>query len=302
MAEEKAKGDIKLKEIQKEESRLEQLAGFPGFTKSYELDEPIYKQMGYLAGDILSAPGRVLRADLKTPENTKEDFLRKMAETEPTSDEWYKKMGEGVLQSPATPFMIGTAPVSMPALMATGALGGAADVAYSDSDAELMDYIMSGGTGAALGPAGKGIGSLAKKGLEKITPSLPGVLQKTGEILTEGTPKIKKSVLQKNMVYKNQPDFSLEKWLYQSGYDKSKLTKKQLSNVLDMIKKGLPDIEIKKYLSILPDIKLPKNMSIERGYDIGSRPVGIELGDIMMDQPDSLMMMSQPDSLKIKPR
>jgi hypothetical protein len=273
-------------DIKEEERRLQQLAGFPRFTKSFEADEPFYKTIGYLLGDIMSAPGRVLRADLITPDNTSEEFLRRMAEVEPTSEGTGTRLVEGMLQSPSLLPLIGTAPVSMPALIGTGVLGGVSDVAYGDEDAEASDYLIAGGTGGALGPAGKIGAKVAKKAVQKVLPEVPAIREGVTDVLTEGIPKVKKTPLQLSLIKPNEPR-GFEQWLYQKGYDITKLTKKQIKNLKEKFDESTLG-EVAQYLPLEetymrlgrkldPFTDVPK----ERIYDVMSRPVGIELGDIM---------------------
>jgi hypothetical protein len=276
-------GDLVQKDMNKqiEEARYKEQdrAGFPKFTQSVEEGDPSYSA---LFGDIMSAPGRALRADLRTPENTTEEFLTSMSEVQPKSDTWYGKAAESVLQSPATLPLIATAPISMPALMTTGGLGGLADVEYSKDDADWKDYAISGSLGALTAPVGKALGKGIKEAGKKLAPNVKGILSEGVEGFqgqaVPGTKGVEKIMdIDKGLEAKAINAFnSIKKDLKRGAREGIELEMEKSKFINDAMKDGIPTA-IKKYLNISSE-NIP---TLDRLYDVNTRPAGIAIGDIM---------------------
>lgn len=256
---------------------LERIAQYrAGFPKQAELAKegaPGYEQWLAGIGDIMSAPGRVLRAGLLPSDD--EGFLEHMSETEPTSDNFLGRVGESVLQSPSTIPFIAASPATIPGLIMAGSTAGITDEMYSPGESDWVDYTISGTLGAGAPLAGKYVASklpgLTKELFNKLSPDMQSqyskVLQQLDGVDPVSNPKLYKKLNSKKVniekyvkepgllekkgfLKKSEPELTTyEKYVGKgdgvSGFDKAAYTtEKLLKKGTKAVKKKLEPIKI----------------------------------------------------------
>jgi hypothetical protein len=137
-----------------------------------------------LLGDVMTQPGRALRAT-----GTDRPFFESMGELTPTSEGKWERLGESLLQSPATPILFASAPITLGGAALAGLGAGVADEFYNPEESTASDYLAAGGVGAAIPYVSRGAKAVLFKFLgdqfNKLKPAFQTQAKELAEKIAE---------------------------------------------------------------------------------------------------------------------